>query len=139
MANQEYSIYKIGGILIKDRKLLVCRSKGKEAFIAPGGKIEGNEKPFDALRRELMEEIGVTVEEGNIGIFGTFYAPAAYDPKNILRMDVLLVNLWQGEPKAGSEVEEIAWVNTDMAKNMKMGSIFEHEVLPRLKKKNLID
>jgi 8-oxo-dGTP pyrophosphatase MutT (NUDIX family) len=139
VAEQPYNIYKIGGILLRDRKLLVCRSKGKEAFIAPGGKVEGAEKPFEALKRELMEEIGVGIASEDIELFGTFYAPAVYDTQNILRMDVFTVKKWQGEPLAGSEVEEIQWVNTAMAKDMKMGSIFEHEVVPRLKEQSLID
>ncbi len=43
--NQQYDIHKAAGIIIRDKKLLVERSKGKEFFIAPGGTIEEGETP----------------------------------------------------------------------------------------------
>ncbi len=136
---KKFDIHKIGGILIKDRKLLICRAKGKDVFIAPGGKVEGSETAFEALKRELTEEVNVTIEDGDIEIFGTYYAPAVYEPEKVLRMDVFIVKVWQGEPTVGHEIEKIKWVSTSDAKELKLGSIFEHEVLPRLKEKNLIE
>ncbi len=46
-------IYKSAGILIKDRRLLVEKSFGKNFYIAPGGSIEPGETEEKALVREL--------------------------------------------------------------------------------------
>ncbi len=133
-----YSIHKVGGILLKDKKIVLCRSKGKEHFIAPGGKIEAGEEPKSALIRELKEELNVEVREASLKEFGTFYAAAAGDEQNTLRMDVFLVTDWMGEPMASSEIDEITWIDSANLTDIQVGSIFAHEVIPRLKASALI-
>lgn len=136
--SETVDIHKAGGVLIQDRQFLVERSKGKEIFIAPGGSIEPGETPEQALVRELMEEFQVTVKEEDLEEFGTFYAQAAGQEDKRVRMDVFLVKKWQGEPTPDNEVEEIRWINSNPGA-IALGSIFEHEVLPRLKQSDLID
>ncbi len=132
-------IHKAGGIIIRDRKLLVERSIGKHFFIAPGGAIEAGETSKQALVRELKEEFCIDVNETDLEIFGTFYAQAAGAEDKIVKMDVYIVRKWQGEPRADSEVEEIRWVGSRPVEGVKIGSIFEHDVLPKLKELDLID
>jgi mutator protein MutT len=139
MSSTKVDIHKAAGIIIRDRKLLVERSEGKEFFIAPGGSVEPGETVEQAVVRELKEEFDINVKGSDLEEFGTFYADAAGQEKLRLRMDVFTVKEWQGEPTPNSEVEEIAWITSNQPKSMKVGSIFEHEVIPRLKAKNLID
>lgn len=40
---------------------------------------------------------------------------------------------------ASSEVEEIRWITSSVPLDLKVGSIFAHEVLPRLKNLGLVD
>lgn len=134
-----FDIHKSGGIIIRDRKLLVERSVGKEFFIAPGGSIEEGETSTQALVRELQEEFMIDVLEDALEEFGTFYANAAGIDGKVVRMDVFTVKSWTGEPTPNSEVEEIRWITSQIPEGIKVGSIFEHEVLPRLKQQNLID
>ena len=135
----ETMIYKAGGILIKDRKLLVERSQEKEFFIAPGGSIENGETARQALARELFEEFSIITKEDDFEKFGTFSAMAVGRDNEEIVMDVFIVKSWQGEPVPSSEVEEILWISSNIPDGVKVGSIFEHEVLPRLKKADLID
>lgn len=137
--DKQIDIHKAGGILIKDRKFLVERSKGKDFFIAPGGSIEPGETPKQALVRELREEFQVQVTESNLEEFGIFYAQAAGQEDKYLQMDVFIVKVWSGEVTPDNEVEEILWIDLNPPKNIKLGSIFEHEVLPKLKALDLID
>ncbi len=132
-------IHKAAGIIIRDRKLLVERSSNKKFFIAPGGSIEANETPEQALVRELMEEFQLITVEADFQPFGTFYAEAAGQEDKYVQMDVFVVTKWQGEPTPDSEVEEIAWLTSETAKTLPVGSIFAHEVIPKLKAANLID
>jgi len=132
-------IYKAAGIIIRDRKLLVERSKNKSFFIAPGGSIEAGETAKQALVRELKEEFNINVKEDDLVEFGNFDAPAAGQEHNIVHMLVFTVNDFTGEPTPSMEVEEIAWVTSENEQNLPLGSIFEHEVIPRLKSSGLID
>jgi hypothetical protein len=38
-----------------------------------------------------------------------------------------------------SEVEEVRWLTSDIPKDIKIGSIMEHETIPKLKARGLID
>ena len=86
--DKQVDIHKAGGILIKDRKFLVERSKGKQFFIAPGGSLELDETPKQALVRELLEEFQITIREEDLTDFGIFFAPAAGQEDLFLQMDV---------------------------------------------------
>lgn len=135
----EFQIHKAAGILIRDKKLLVEKSVDKEFFIAPGGSIEQGETVKQALVRELLEEFKIIVDEDNLTEFGVFTAKAAGQEDKLVKMEVYLVKEWEGEPTPDHEVEKIMWVTSDLPKDIKVGSIFEHEVIPRLKQQGLID
>lgn len=137
--NKTTDIHKAGGILVKDRRLLVVRSKGKDIFNTPGGKLEAGETSEEALQRELLEEIRIRVTEDQLEAFGTFYADAAGQEHLTIRMDVFTVKGWQGEINPDSEIEEIRWINSHDAEEIPLGSIFHHEVIPRMKQQELID
>lgn len=132
-------IYKAAGIIIRDRKVLVERSVGKEYFIHPGGKIEPGETAKQAVIRELKEEFRINVLEADLELFDKSSAPAANSPEVDVHMEVFLVKRWQGELTPDSEVEEIRWLTSEVPADIKIGSIMEHETLPKLKAEGLID
>src|SRR3989344_6656545 len=104
--NDRIDIYKAGGILIKDRKFLVTRSRGKDIFYAPGGRIEQGEDPETALVRELEEELSIRVKKDCLKPFGTFLHPSAGKNHLTIKMAVFLVEAWEGEIVPSHEIEE---------------------------------
>jgi 8-oxo-dGTP diphosphatase len=136
---QKDDIYKASGLIIQDRKVLVERSEGKEFFIHLGGKIEPGETVKQALVRELKEEISIDVNEADLEFFDKNSAPAVNSPEVNVHMDVFLVKEWQGVITPDNEVEELRWINSDVPSDIKLGSIMEHETLPKLKADGLID
>ncbi len=46
-----------------DTILMVRHNYGKRRWTLPGGRIEKNETPSDAVRREVKEEVGIIVSE----------------------------------------------------------------------------
>ena len=57
------------GLIIKDRKIILVKKangayKGK--LDLPGGRFENAERPIETLRREIMEEVGVSVKEASL-------------------------------------------------------------------------
>jgi len=63
-----YPLAVVAGIVEKDGRILVARRKADSSqglkWEFPGGKIEKGETPEQALRRELTEELGITVTVG---------------------------------------------------------------------------
>ncbi len=59
----------VTGVVIRDGKVLLCRHTyggGRGLLIVPGGYLNHGETPEDAVKREIMEETGVTVEPGEL-------------------------------------------------------------------------
>ena len=131
-------IRKAGGVLIRDRQLLVTRAKGKDIFVAPGGKLEPGETALQAIVREMLEEVQIAVNQDSLELLGTYRAIAAGQESKIVVMEVYIIHDYAGEPVPSSEVEEIMWVNSETT-GVNLGSIFEHDVIPVLKQRGLID
>lgn len=133
-------IHKAAGLIIRDRKVLVSRSKGKETFVQPGGKIEAGETPEQALVRELKEEQGAEVSEDDLEYVGTFHAIAAgHEAEQIPITLHAYIVAYDGPLEADNEIEEDRWIASEDAGNLNLGSIMEHDILPLLKIRGLID
>ncbi|GAB4358168.1 MAG: Nudix family hydrolase [Gammaproteobacteria bacterium] len=73
----------------------------------PGGKVETGESPECALKRELLEELGVELERAEPLI----QVPHTYPEKSVL-LDVWQVTEYGGMPR-GMEGQELVWVEVD--------------------------
>lgn len=63
---KEYKQFGAYGLIVKDGKILLIKKLGGPydgKLDLPGGTIEFCERPSDALKRELMEEAGIEVNE----------------------------------------------------------------------------
>ncbi len=58
-------------IFDEENRVLLARHADTKHWVAPGGSIEPNENPVDAVIREAFEETGLIVEAAKIlGVFG---------------------------------------------------------------------
>ena len=101
-------LHVMAGILrdAAGRVLLAQRPPGKHLagmWEFPGGKIEPGESPWHALVRELREELGIDVEDGQPLI----RIPWRYE-KGELCLDAWLVERWDGEPTS-LEGQALQW------------------------------
>ena len=128
--------HKIGAVIIRNKKLLMCRKEGEPHFILPGGRPEGNETPEQALARELKEELGVKLVSSKF--HKTYEAVHFRDKDTIVRMDVYFAD-FEGKPKAHGEIAEFKWVDSNYKKRgIRIASINEDYTIPELKRKRLI-
>lgn len=93
-----------------DGRVLVVRKKGSHAFIQPGGKIEPDEDPIQALCRELDEELALSIAPTLPVYIGTFSAPAVNESGSAVIAQVYTLS-HTGEVHPKAELEEIAWID----------------------------
>lgn len=128
-------IRKSALITVKDGKLLVARSFGKEKFFLPGGKPDTGETPEQALHREIREELSVGLKAETVRPWGTITQQA--DGKaagTTVIMDCFTAEL-DGQPHPSEEIEEIAWVGAQDRENL---SAAGQEALDDLAAKSLV-
>ena len=92
-----------------NRVLIAKRPKGRHMaglWEFPGGKVEADERPEEALIRELSEELGIDVTESCLAPLS--FASHAYDGFHLL-MPLFVCRQWDGEVEA-REGQELAWV-----------------------------
>ena len=99
----------VAGILLNDKhEVLIAERIGDGPFHGmwefPGGKIDADEEPPQALVRELEEELGIGV------IDSRFFLSLRHDyADRRVSIDFYLVEQWQAEP-AGLEGQALRWV-----------------------------
>ncbi|HWG57434.1 MAG TPA: NUDIX hydrolase [Candidatus Acidoferrales bacterium] len=111
----ERPVVGVGGIVISSgRVLLVRRVNAPLAgdWSIPGGAVEPGEPLAAAVRRELAEETGTDVRVLSVvEVFERIDLDAAGKPRFHFVVLDYLCELLGGEPRAGSDVGEIAWAS----------------------------
>ena len=93
-----------------DEYLMLHRTKKKndenhDKWIGVGGKFEANESPEDCMRREILEETGLTVTDYRYRGIVTFVS----DLYETEYMHLFTVTGWTGEARECDE-GELAWI-----------------------------
>lgn len=103
-------IDKLAYIYLKDSKVLLTKSIGKDVWYVPGGKRETGESDEEALIREVREELSVELKPETIQRYGVFEAQAHGKPEGtIVRMTCYTAG-FTGELLAANEIEEISFL-----------------------------
>ncbi len=97
----------VAALLMRNGKVFLSkRPEGKIRggfWEFPGGKLEGAETPREALARELLEELGIQVEVGEL------LAEVEYDyPDVSIRLSCYRCEILKGDPRS-LEDQEIDW------------------------------
>ncbi|HSI44392.1 MAG TPA: Nudix family hydrolase [Methylotenera sp.] len=124
IANQTNITHAAVGVIQHENGLVLLaeRPAGKAwsgYWEFPGGKIEENESPKAALKRELQEELGITATLIYPWLTRTFDYEAKYDksgklnsPAKTVKLHFFIVAKWDGEP-FGMEKQTISWQNPE--------------------------
>src|SRR6186997_2578153 len=102
----------VAGALVEGCQVLLChRSPGRrwhpDVWDLPGGHVELGETPTEALKRELLEELGVSVHSLSHRL------DRICTPE--FEMDIWQVTRWDGTPAnlVPEEHDAIAWFTAD--------------------------
>ena len=96
-------IDKVGGVILKDKQILVQRKKNNRAeCIIPGGKRKEKETDFETLKRELHEEL--TVDLIKVEFLGGYDDIACFSNEPI-HVQTYIAQI-DGEIKCNTEIKE---------------------------------
>ena len=98
-------------MLVKDERVLAEKRKLTKTLVPgavalPGGHMEGDENPEDALQRELLEELGVVA----CGV--AYVCTLLHRAEEVRKIHYFAVESWEGEI-LNREAEALLWVSLD--------------------------
>ena len=105
---------RVVAAVIKDKNKIFCTQRGYGEFKGywefPGGKIEENETPQEALKREIKEELTIDIEVGDL------IDTVEYDyPEFHLSMDCFYAEIISGQIEL-KEHDNALWLERDNLK-----------------------
>ncbi|EHJ56274.1 hypothetical protein HMPREF9318_00648 [Streptococcus urinalis FB127-CNA-2] len=143
MTNQDFRVIddqqtygvRASAIIIKDNKLLTYFSEYADHYYLPGGAILVNELTQDGVKRELLEEMGVTCQVKNLAY--VLENQFNIDGRNFHQIEFLyFVTLTEdihAEKVIGDDLKErkIVWFTLDELEKVKITPHFLAEELPK--------
>ena len=112
ISNAMESYLKVAaGIILKGDKVLIAKRLANkhqgDLWEFPGGKVETNESPLQALKRELKEEVNLDIKQADLYQDIQFN----YPDKNV-HLFFFMITDFSGDEN-GLEGQEICWVALD--------------------------
>ena len=114
-----------------DGATLLVRKRGTRALMQPGGKIDDEELPLDALRRELLEELGLEVAADEAEYMGRFSAPAEHEQDCMVTAEMFRLRL-DRDVAVQAEIEEARWIHPVERDQIDLAPLTRDLVLPAI-------
>lgn len=108
-----FPIATVGGLIRNDagQVLLVRTNKWSGLWGIPGGKIEWGEPSEDALRRELLEETGLTVSDVRfVLVQDAIHPPEFYKDAHFLLLNYTCLAAGEQTVRLNTEAQEFRWL-----------------------------
>lgn len=132
----EVSSQRALGLLISNRQLLTIKLGDEKNFSPPGGHISGNESPENALKRELQEEVGLTV---SIEDLSKYKVNCVLSEQQSVRTYYYLIDAPEEQTASIANVDDsLKWVNYTFVDDKKADQELK-QALFFLKSDGLID
>ena len=106
-------IDKLAWVRIENGAVLTARSRDRDRYYLPGGKREAGETDYQALAREIREELRVELLTATLQPVGEFTAQAHGQAAGTLVRMRCFSGDYTGTLTPAAEIEEIAWLTYD--------------------------
>lgn len=120
-------------LIIHENKILLVRHRGRDFYALPGGHIDGEEAIQDAMKRELVEELGVEGQVGPLLFVHEFVYPGSGQRsiEFFFRIENAVDFLkWKESSHTEIELEEVVWKPIEVDYPIKPD--FLSEALPKI-------
>lgn len=134
-SSSDFASERAHGVILRDRTIVSVRLEGEKNFSPPGGHLEVDETPQQALMRELKEEISITTDKKTFKPYRT-YCEVLGSTKT-QRTTVYFVDQWEGILQVNNK-DQLKWVNYEYRLDPDADTELV-KVLDYLKADNLID
>lgn len=104
----EPGLVSVGWVHRHEGQLLAVRTRGRDKFYLPGGKLEKGESPEQALAREVEEELGVTLSRLRPVFTVTAPAHGLGTPTQLTMHCYYATST--GQPEPHREIAEMTWL-----------------------------
>jgi 8-oxo-dGTP diphosphatase len=115
--------------LDRQGQTLLVRKRGTLAFMLPGGKLGAEESAFEALEREVREELDCGLDRAACRSLGLHRAPAAHEPGFTVEAELFAVSL-DGDPRPSGEIDELLWIDPDAPLLYPLAQLAREHALP---------
>lgn len=113
-----------------DDRVLVVRKHGTVRFMQPGGKPEHGENPAQTLTRELEEELGLRVAEGDLTPLGEFISDAANEPGHRVVAAAFAMRAEPDDVTVQAELAELRWITPADIATLPLAPLSLEHLLP---------
>ncbi|MDF2560757.1 MAG: hydrolase [Microbacterium sp.] len=117
-------------IVDAEGRVLVVRKQGTTRFMQPGGKPEPGESAAQTLIRELHEELGLTLDEGELRPLGTFISAAANEPGHRVVAEAFATSVDPGTVSVQAELAELRWITPADVATLPLAPLSVEHLLP---------
>ena len=135
----EHPIIGVGAVIIEGSRVLLVRRDTEPLrgeWSVPGGMLELGEKLRDGVRREALEETGVTVEPGEVlDVFDSIFTDGLGKTQHHYVLVDYLCRPISGEAQAGSDVSDVRWVSLEALPAMGLRESIEQVVRKGLERR----
>lgn len=110
LPSREFASERTHALIVREKTVASIRLANEKNFSPPGGHIEENETPKQALIRELKEELGLSVESRNLGWYKTYCE--VIGTSRTQRTYVYTLTGWKGSMNPARD-SQLKWVSSD--------------------------
>jgi DNA polymerase-3 subunit epsilon len=128
---EPHAVLRIAAAIVTDPngRCLLVRKTGTTVFMQAGGKLESGESALDALARELLEELGLELDESAAEYLGVFRAEAAHEPHTLVSAAVFALET-AADLEPHGEIEELLWIDRLDGISVELAPLTRDELLP---------
>lgn len=123
MSTTEHFVGKVAqkALITAGDCILICRDiDDEDIWELPGGRLHNDEQPFQGVQRELQEELGVDLPEGQIMYLEQFFQQRTGERSLLLVYHISVAREQYIFHPNQQEIAEIRWVTKDDIKSYKM-------------------
>lgn len=108
-------IIRCRGLIMHDGKLLIVKHKDIDTYYAlPGGKMEQGENPLECIKREILEKLGVAVQDPQLAYVYNYMDKKGRQNTEfffLIKNGADFIDLSQNHRTHDFEIAEIVWMN----------------------------